>query len=141
MSASLHIVLIDDNPRDREYYADRLQASFPECVVVQATTGRTGLALCQEHRPDCVVLELDLPDMSGFEVLLKLVARVYRPEIAVIVLTRIYNLGFLKAAVTNGAQAALFKSMASGDILEKTVLKAMASVQRHRKEPTDRPNI
>ena len=87
------------------------------------------------------MLELDLPDMSGFEVLLKLVARVYRPEIAVIVLTRIYNLGFLKAAVTNGAQAALFKSMASGDILEKTVLKAMASVQRHRKEPTDRPNI
>jgi DNA-binding NarL/FixJ family response regulator len=62
MSASSHIVLIDDNPRDRVYYADRLQATFPECVVVQATPGRTGLALCKEHRPDCVLLELDLPD-------------------------------------------------------------------------------
>ena len=127
MSASSHIVLIDDNPRDREYYAD------PECLVVQATTGRAGLTLCKEHRPDRVVLELDLPEMSGFEVLLKLVPRVYRPEIAVIVLTRIYNLGLLKAAVTNGAQAALFKSMASGDVLEKAVLKAMARVQRDRK--------
>ncbi len=79
------------------------------------------------------MLELDLPDMSGFEVLLKLVPRVYRPEVAVIVLTRMYNLGFLKAAVTNGAQAALFKSMASGDVLEKAVLKAMAAVQKDRK--------
>jgi hypothetical protein len=49
MSASSHIVLIDDNPRDRVYYADRLQAMFPECVVVQATPGRTGLALCKEQ--------------------------------------------------------------------------------------------
>ena len=65
--------------------------------------------------------------------LLKLVPRVYRPEMAVIVLTWIYNLGVLKAAVTNGAQAALLKSMASGDVLEKAVLKAMATVQRDRK--------
>jgi DNA-binding NarL/FixJ family response regulator len=133
MPASSHILLIDDNSRDREYYAERLQTSFPGSVVVQATTGLAGLALCKEHSPDCVVLELDLPDMSGFEVLLKLVPRVYRPEFAVIVLTRMYNLGFLKAAVTNGAQAALFKSMASGDVLEKAVLNAMATVQQDRK--------
>ena len=103
---------------------------------MQAITGLAGLALCKAHKPDCVVLELDLPDMSGFEVLLKLVPRVYRPDVAVVVLTRVYNLGFLKAAVTNGAQAALLKSMASGDVLEKAVLKAMATVQRDRKGVT-----
>jgi DNA-binding NarL/FixJ family response regulator len=61
------------------------------------------------------------------------VLRVYCPEIAVVVLTGNYSLDLLEAAITNGAQAALFKSMASGDILEKAVLKAMAKVQRDRK--------
>jgi DNA-binding NarL/FixJ family response regulator len=133
MPDSSRILLIDGNPNDRDYYAHRLEASFPDCVVVHATTGLAGNALCKEHSPDCVVLELDLPDISGFEVLLKLVLRVYCPEIAVVVLTGNYSLDLLEAAITNGAQAALFKSMASGDILEKAVLKAMAKVQRDRK--------
>jgi DNA-binding NarL/FixJ family response regulator len=133
VSTSSRIVLIDGNPNDRDYYGHRLEASLPECVVVEATTGLAGIALCKEDPPDCVVLELDLPDMSGFEVLLKLVPRVYRPDMAVVVLTGTYSLDLLKAAITNGAQAALFKSMASGDILEKAVLKAMATVHRDRK--------
>ena len=44
-----------------------------------------------------------------------------------------YNLELLKAAVTNGAQAAFFKSMVSGDVLEKTVFKAMITLQRDLK--------
>ena len=114
-------------------YAHRLETSLAECVVVHATTGLAGIALGKEHPPDCVVLELDLLDISGFEVLLRLVPRVYRPELAVVVLTGNYSLDLLKAAVTNGAQAALFKSMASGDILEKAVLKAIATVPTDRK--------
>jgi len=50
MSAFSHIVLIDDNPRDRAYYADRLQAMFPESVVVQATTGRNGSLIANAHQ-------------------------------------------------------------------------------------------
>jgi DNA-binding NarL/FixJ family response regulator len=137
--AASRIVLIDGSPNDRDYYAHRLQASLPDCVVVPVATGLSGIALCKEDPPDCVVLELDLPDISGFEVLLRLVPRVYRPEIAVVVLTGNYSLDLLKAAITNGAQAALFKSMASGDILEKAVLKAMAKVYRDRKRGAKEP--
>ena len=133
MSAFAHILLIDNNLEDRDYHAHRLQVSSPDCVIIQAATGRTGLALCESHSPDCVILELDLPDMSGFEVLLKLVPRRYNPEIAVIILTRLTNSHLLEAALTNGAQAALHKCIASGDILDKTVLKAIASVQKDRK--------
>jgi CheY-like chemotaxis protein len=133
LSDSPHILLIDGNRDEREYYAHRLQLSSPDCIIAQAATGHAGLALCQEHPPDCVVLELELPDMSGFEVLLRLVPRPYRPELPVIILTRLYNLQLLKAAITNGAQAALFKSMVSGDVLEKTLFKAMAAVRRDSK--------
>jgi CheY-like chemotaxis protein len=69
MSDATTILLIDGNHKDREYCAQRLQLSSPDYDVVQATTGQSGLDLCARQPIDCVILEIDLPDMSGFEVL------------------------------------------------------------------------
>ena len=134
MSDSVHIVLIDDDTEDREYYADRLKASSGEYIITQAATGRFGLALCQQQLPDCVVLELDLSDMSGFEILIRLVPRPRHPEVGVIILTRLTT-PFLEAAIKNGVQAAMRKGMGSGDLLNKHVHKTLTTVQRDRKKP------
>jgi DNA-binding NarL/FixJ family response regulator len=75
------------------------------------------------------VLEIDLPDISGFEVLAKLVPRAYHPEIAVIVLTRLPNPFLLDLAIKNGAQVALHKTLGSGDLLAPSILKAISRVQ------------
>jgi PleD family two-component response regulator len=78
---------------------------------------------------DCVMLEIDLPDMSGFEVLAKLVPRPHRPEIAVIVLTRLSNKFLLDLAIKNGAQAAFHKTVGIGELLERSILDAISTVQ------------
>src|SRR5262245_13489956 len=132
MSKSL-ILLIDGDQEDRDYYAHRLLISSQGFVILHATTGQSGLALCQWHPVDCVVLELDLPDMSGFEVLVNLVPRVHQPDIAVIVLTRLPNQYLLGAAIKNGARAALYKPMTSGEMLDKAIAKAISTVQKDRK--------
>jgi DNA-binding NarL/FixJ family response regulator len=134
MSSSLTILLIDGNFDDLDYYSERLRRSSPDYVVIQAATGRTGLTICNNRHIDCVILELDLPDMSGFEVLLKLIPIVRHPEMAVIVLTRISNAYLLDAAIVNGAQAALRKTMASGDILDHAIFKAIGAIPRSSKE-------
>jgi DNA-binding NarL/FixJ family response regulator len=131
MSDSILTLLIDENQKDREYYTERLQSSSPHFVVLQATAGHSGLALCKREAIDCVVLEIDLPDMSGFEVLLKLIPRAQHPEIAVIVLTRFANQYLLEAAIKNGAQAAFHKTMTDGENLHKAILKAVATVQKN----------
>lgn len=134
---SASILLIDGNHREREYYAHRLRMSSPEYEIFQALDGQSGLQYCQERLFDCVILELNLPDMSGFEVLLKLVPRPRCPEIPVVVLTQLANEALLKAALVNGAHACLQKNFTSGDLLEEAILKAMATVGTLRKEQGD----
>ncbi len=129
MSDAIPILLIDGNHKDREYYAQRLKASSPDYDVVQAWTGQSGLAVCSRQPIECVILEIDLPDMSGFEVLAKLVPRALQPEIAVIVLTTLSNPFLLELAMKNGAKAAFHKTMMSGDILDKAVFKAISTVK------------
>ena len=129
MSDATTVLLIDDDPHYRDYYAQRLQASVSNYDVVQAPTGRSGLDICARQPIDCVVLEIDLPDISGFEVLAKLVPRAYHPEIAVIVLTRLPNPFLLDLAIKNGAQVALHKTLGSGDLLAPSILKAISRVQ------------
>jgi CheY-like chemotaxis protein len=130
MSKSPHILLIDPSHRDRDHYTQRLQASCFDLVVLHAITGQAGLDLCNRRLVDCVVLELDLPDMSGFEVLLRLVPHPQHPRIPVIILTRIANQYLLEAAINNGAHAALYKSVTSEEVLSNVILKAMASCLR-----------
>ena len=88
-SPSATILFIDSYEDARQYYVQRLTISSPDYVILEADTAAAGLSVCKSLRIDCVVSELDLPDMSGFQVLLELVPRVLHPEIAVIILTRI----------------------------------------------------
>lgn len=134
MSDAITILLVDDNHEDRDYYTERLRASSPQYDVVHAGTGQSALNVCARQPIDCVVLEIDLPDKSGFEVLVKLVPRVYHPEIAVIVLTRMANPFLLELALKNGAQAAFHKPILNADTLNKAVLTAISTVRRKRSD-------
>jgi DNA-binding NarL/FixJ family response regulator len=122
------ILLIDSHQEDREYWAQRLTLSSPDCMVLEAITGAAGLSICCSQRIDCVITELTLPDMSGFEVLLTLVPRARRPDTAVIFLTQITLSEMSTFALNSGAQAYLIKSRISGDDLDREVRKAIAAV-------------
>jgi DNA-binding NarL/FixJ family response regulator len=133
MSNSPLILLIDDNPEEREYYTQLLRTSLPDSFVLHTSSGQCGLDFCELRPVDCVVLEIDLPDMSGFDVLQKLAPRVEHPEIAVIVLTRLSNQSLLEAAIEDGAQSAFHKTMVTADMLDTAVLKAISTVRKDRK--------
>lgn len=133
-SPSITILIIDGNDSDRQYYAQRLRTCSSDYHVLEAADGRTGLEVCRSRSLDCVILELDLPDMSGFQVLLELVPSACRPAIAVIVLTLLRNPDLLDLAKKNGAQAAFHKAHCADDILDKTILKAISTVGAQQKE-------
>ncbi len=128
VQSAITVLLIDAHKDDRQYWAQRLLISSPDYVVLEAETGAAGLAICRSQRVDCVVLELTLPDMSGFQALTQLVPRAYDPEPAVIFLSRTKLQPMAELAMRNGAQAYLLKSHISGDDLDRAIRKALAPV-------------
>lgn len=63
---SLRIVLIDDDDDARELLSMLLGSDGH--AIVEAATGAEGLDAVREHAPDLVLVDLDLPDVSGLDV-------------------------------------------------------------------------
>ena len=127
------ILLIDDNEKDRTYYAERLTLSIPDCLVLETRDIQSGLALYRSRRVDCIVTEIHLPDGSGFELLIDIVPRASEASVAVIMLTRLSVPGLANLAKTNGAQAFFVKRLTSGDELAQAIQKAIARTEKCRR--------
>jgi two-component system, OmpR family, phosphate regulon response regulator PhoB len=79
------IVVVEDEPDLRQVLVYNLRDAGHE--VFAAAEGRRGIALATEERPDVVLLDLMLPDMSGLEVCRTLKANEATKGIAVIMVT------------------------------------------------------
>lgn len=82
---SARILIVDDVAANRIVQQARLSAAFYDPIL--AADGATCLALAREERPDLVLLDLDLPDISGLEVLHRLRGDPACRDIPVIALT------------------------------------------------------
>lgn len=65
--SALHVLMIEDDPAIAEMY--RVQFEHDGYRVSIATTGEVGFSTTSSTAPDIVLLDLLLPDRSGFEVL------------------------------------------------------------------------
>jgi CheY-like chemotaxis protein len=61
------VLLVDDNAEFRRA-ARQLLERHGFAVVAEAETGVSAIEQAKEHRPDLVLLDVQLPDIDGFEV-------------------------------------------------------------------------
>jgi len=134
------VLLIDGDDQQRHHYVRHLEHSSQQYIVLEAKDGRSGLELYQEQPIDCVVLELALPDMSGFEVLARLVPLARHPEVAVVILTRLPAQFLEELALNNGAAAYLVKNRTAVTVVKYVVLKAIATIAPRHKPPGLQPD-
>lgn len=59
------VLVVEDHPVNLELVAALLESL--RCRVLSATTAERALALAVEERPDLVLMDLQLPGMSGYE--------------------------------------------------------------------------
>ena len=133
------VLFIDGSQNQRAYWAEQLKRCSPHYEIVEASDGPSGLDLYRTQRIDCVLLELSLPDQSGFRTLVDLVPVITRPQVAVILLTQITHRGVWELAKQNGAYACLAKKFTSGEDLDRAIQRAVAFVGQMPKEDRYRP--
>ena len=135
------VLLIDGSQRQRAYWVEQLKQASPNYQIVEASDGQSGLDLYRSRHIDCVVLEVALPDDSGFPTLIELVPIASKPQVPVIVLTQIPYPGIWEVAKENGAYACFHKPRASGEDLDKAIQGAVAFVRQMPRENRFRPAI
>ncbi len=62
----VRVLVVDDDPANRTWLTEALEpAGF---TVLSASGGREGIELAKSERPDCVLLDLMMPEVTGFDV-------------------------------------------------------------------------
>jgi response regulator of citrate/malate metabolism len=111
---SLDVLVVDDDfmvASIHRRFVDRL-AGFR--VVGEVHTGAEALAAVDRLRPDLVLLDVHLPDVSGIEVLRRL--RAAGNDVGVVVITAAREADTVRAAAAGGAAQYLVKPFASEDL-------------------------
>jgi DNA-binding NarL/FixJ family response regulator len=116
MADSIRILVADDHPVVRDGLGAMLgtQADFE--VVGQAATGREAVQQVAALRPDVLLLDLEMPEMDGVEVIERLGQET--PGTRVIVFTAFDTDDRIVGAVQAGAQGYLLKGAPREDVFQ-----------------------
>jgi CheY-like chemotaxis protein len=114
----MKIVLVDDDPAVRDLVSLQLELEGHE--VAAASDGASGLALVRQQRPDLVLLDVMMPELSGWEVLELLREDPGDPQVPVVLLTARDMPHDRQRAYEIGASAVLSKPH-DGTVLVETV--------------------
>ncbi|BBG02909.1 MULTISPECIES: response regulator [Pseudonocardia] len=112
--ASIDVLVVDDHPMFRLGVRTRLSAEPDIVVVGEAETGARALELVERTAPDVVLVDLNLPDTDGVELIRAL--GVVAPRAAPLVLTML-SADAVTAAVRAGARGYLLKDAEPGRIV------------------------
>ncbi|WP_322031983.1 response regulator transcription factor [Paraburkholderia sp. J76] len=118
---TIRILLIDDHTLFRSGVSALLQRQPDLQVVGEASDGVEGVKRAKQHRADVILLDLNMPGLSGLETLQLLVEDL--PEAAVVMLTVSEEADELTAAMRAGARGFLLKSI-DADALVAAIRKA-----------------
>ncbi len=110
---SIRVMVVDDHPMWRDNVArDLTEAGYD--VVAVAGDGEQALRILPAARPDVLVLDLQLPDLSGVEV----IQRLPDPRVRVLVLSASGEQQDVLQAVKAGAAGYLVKSAGRDEFLD-----------------------
>lgn len=101
------VLYIEDNPSNVELMKSVVGRINVNLIV--ATTGREGIELARDLQPDLILLDLDLPDILGQEVLRELTDGPDTEHIPVVIVSADANLSRIELAAKGGASGYLTK--------------------------------
>jgi DNA-binding NarL/FixJ family response regulator len=110
----LRVLLADDHGIVRRGLRSLLEDAG-HTIVGEAADGIEAARLCEEHRPDLLIVDIGMPKLSGIEVSAR--AQKLDPAPAVIILSMHSDESYIIRALAAGARAYLLKDATDEDLL------------------------
>ena len=115
MDRKTRILIADDHPIFRSGLRQVIESDASMSVIAEADDGAAALSLIREHKPDIVVLDINMPDVSGFEVVASMRKEKLSSEI--VLLTMHNEEAMFTKALSLGVRGYVLKDSATSDIL------------------------
>jgi DNA-binding NarL/FixJ family response regulator len=112
----IRILAVDDHPVVRQGIAGLVGIQADMVLVGEASNGRDAIQQFRTHHPDITLMDLQMPEMNGFDALIAI--RNEFPDAKVIVLTTYAGDAQILRALKAGAQAYLLKNTLHKQLLE-----------------------
>jgi DNA-binding NarL/FixJ family response regulator len=122
----IRILSVDDHPLIRQGIVGLVAAQPDMKLIAEAGTGREAIEQFRLHHPDVTLMDLQMPQMSGFDAIIAI--RGEFPDARIIVLTTYAGDAQALRALKAGAQAYLLK-----DTLHKELLGTIRAVYAGKK--------
>lgn len=120
------ILVVDDHPLFRKGVIQLIQATPEFRFIGEAASGTEGIQLAQRLHPDMVLLDLNMKDMSGVDVLKAI--KDEGLDSRVVMLTVSDQADDLVAALQAGAEGYLLKDMEPEDLMRQLVEAASGKI-------------
>jgi len=114
--SKIRIVLIDDHFVVRSGLAASLELEDDLQVLGEAETGEAALAIYQDHQPDVVLMDLQLPGISGIEATQQLLST--HPQARVLIFSTFARDEEIARALRAGALGYLQKSASRDELIQ-----------------------
>ena len=111
----IRVVIVEDHPLMREGTQALLDRQDGIAVVGATGEGKAAFRLVAERRPDVLLLDIHLPDLSGVEVARRV--RASFPAVAVLVLTGYDDVSYARTLLDVGVLGYLSKTVSSMEII------------------------
>jgi two-component system cell cycle response regulator DivK len=109
------ILYVEDNEMNRQIVRDLLKRSTYR--LIEAQDGEAGVAKALEERPDLILMDIQLPKISGIEATRRIRAEAATANIPIIAITSFALSGDDQKAKEAGATAYLAKPYSPRDLL------------------------
>ena len=120
------LLIVDEHPLFRKGVIQLILAAPEFRLVGEAASGKEGMALARSLQPDMILLDLNMKDMNGIEVLKTL--KDEGLDARIIMLTVSDHADDLMAALQAGADGYLLKDMEPEDLMQQLVEAARGKI-------------
>ena len=110
------VLIVEDNPLNMKLFAAMVRSQGYD--VLEASDGRTALDLARQQHPNLIIMDLQLPDMSGLDVTRSLKADAGTRDIAIIATTAYALRGDEEKIRASGCDGYMAKPIAVSNLLD-----------------------